>query len=55
MEEHLLEGLRSFYKDVSTSVYVQGEVNSFGAGEGVREGCVMSPWLLNIYTHGCMK
>ncbi len=46
----LLEGVRSFYENASASVRVNGEVSeSFNVEVGVRQGCVMSPWLFNIY------
>ncbi len=33
-----------------------GEVSeSFAVEVGVREGCVMSPWLFNIFMDGCMR
>ena len=33
-----------------------GELSeSFGVGVGVRQGCVMLPWLFNIYMDGCMR
>ncbi len=28
---------------------------SFSVEVGVREGCVMSPWLFNIYMDGCIR
>ncbi len=35
---------------------VDGELSdSFGVGVGVRQGCVMSPWLFNILMDGCMR
>ncbi len=52
----LLEGVRSFYKNASASVRVNGELSeSFNVEVGVRQGCVMSPWLFNIYMDGCIR
>ncbi len=35
---------------------VEGEfTESFAVEVGVRQGCVMSPWLLNIFMDGCMR
>ncbi len=28
---------------------------SFNTEVGVRQGCVMSPWLFNIYMDGCIR
>ncbi len=51
----LIEGIRSFYENVSASVRVNGELSeSFKVEVGVRQGCVMSPWLFNIYVDGCI-
>ncbi len=52
----LLEGIRSFYENASASVQVNGELSeSFNIEVGVRQGCVMSPWLFNIYMDGCVR
>ncbi len=51
--EKLFEGIKSFYGNASASVWVNGELSeSFNVEVGVRQGCVMSPWLLNIYMNG---
>ncbi len=47
----LLEGIRSFYENASASVRMNGELSeSFKVEVGVGQGCVMPPWLFNIYT-----
>ncbi len=52
----LFEGVRSFYENTSASVRVNGELSeSFMVKVGVRQGCVMSPWLFNIYMDGFIR
>ncbi len=31
------------------------EFESFKVEVGVRQGCLMSPWLFNIYMDGCIR
>ncbi len=51
----LLEGIKSFYENASAFVRVNGEFSeSFNVEVGVRQGCVMSPWLFNIYMDVCI-
>ncbi len=51
---HIFEGIRSICENASASVHVNRELNeSFSVEVGVRQGCVMSPWLFNIYMDGC--
>ncbi len=52
----LLEGIRSFYKNASASVQVNGELSeSFSVEVRVRQGCMMPPWLFSIYMDGCIS
>ncbi len=52
----LLEGIKSFYENASASVRVNGELSeSFNVEVGLRQGCIMSPWLFNIYMDGCIR
>ncbi len=52
----LLEGIRSFYENASASVWVNRELSeSFSVEVGVRQGCMMSPWLFGIYMDGCIR
>ncbi len=45
-----MEGIIMFIKKVNACVKVDGELSdSFSLGEGVTQGCVMSPWLFNIF------
>ncbi len=54
--DQLLEGIRFFYENASASVQVNGELSeSFKVEVGVRQGCVMSPWLFNIYMDECIR
>ena len=32
-----------------------GEIERFRIYSGVRQGCIMSPWLYNVYMDGVMK
>ncbi len=51
----LLKGIRSFYENASATVRMNGELSeSFSVEMGVRQGCVMSPWLFSIYIDGCI-
>ncbi len=41
-----MNGVKAFYKDAKACIRVNGETSEgFGIQEGVRQGCVMSPWL----------
>ena len=52
----LLNGVKSMYVDSEACIRVNGEVSEwFKIESGVRQGCVMSPWLFNLYMDGVMK
>ncbi len=56
VEGKLFEGNKSFCENASASVRVNGELSvSFNVEVGVRQGCVMSPWLFNICIDGCIR
>ncbi len=54
--EKLLRAVKSFYEEASACVKIRGETSEhFGIKVGLRQGCVMSPWLFNIYMDGAMR
>ena len=45
-----MSGIKSMYVDSSAYLRVKwGESECFRIDSGVRQGCIMSPWLLNVY------
>ena len=45
-----LSGVKSMYVDSSACVRLKGgESERFRIDIGVRQGCIMSPWLFNVY------
>ena len=52
----VLKGIMSFYDEGSACVRVGNKVSeSFGVRMGLRQGCVMSPWLFNIFMDGVVR
>ena len=52
----LLSAIKSFYVDSRACVRVGNKVSdSFGVKVGLRQGCVMSPWLFNVYMDGVVR
>ena len=48
--------IKSMYVDSSACVRVKEcESKQFRMDSGKREGCIMSPWLFNVYMDGGMK
>ena len=52
----LLNGIKSMYDGSKACVRVNGSLSEwFDIDSGVRQGCVMSPWLFNVFMDGVMK
>ncbi len=52
----LMEGIKAFCSKANACVKVDTEFgDSFAIGVGAKQGCVMSPWLFNIFMDGCMR
>ncbi len=52
----LMEEIKTFYWEANAYVKVDGKLSdSFAIGVGVRQLCVMSPWLFNIFMDRCMR
>ncbi len=52
----MLGGIKLYYENTSASEQVNREFSeTFSVEVGVRQGCVMSPWLFNIYMDGCIR
>ena len=52
----LLSRIKSIYVFSSACVRVKwGESERFWIASGVRQWCIMSPWLFNVYMDGVMK
>ena len=49
----LLKAVQRFYVDSRACVRVGNEVSEwFPVNVGLRQGCVISPWLFNVYMDG---
>ena len=52
----LLQGVKSLYVGSKACVRVGNEVSEwFPVRVGLRQGCVMSPWLFNLYIDGVVR
>ncbi|CAG9134602.1 unnamed protein product [Plutella xylostella] len=56
VDGHLTRALRSLYRESSACVRINGAYTDwFGIHRGVRQGCVASPWLFNLFMDSCLK
>ncbi len=52
----LLKGIQALYREANARVRVGVKSSESSVVEvGVRQGCVMSPWLFNIFMDECMR
>ena len=52
----LLKAVQSFYVDSMASIWVGNDVSEwFPVNVGLTQGCVMSPWLFNVYMDGVVR
>ena len=52
----LLKAVQSFYVDSRACVRVGNDVSEwFPVNIGLRQGCVLSPWLFNVYMDGVVR
>uniref|UniRef100_W5NA41 Reverse transcriptase domain-containing protein n=1 Tax=Lepisosteus oculatus TaxID=7918 RepID=W5NA41_LEPOC len=53
---HLIQLIRSFFKDREATVRTQhGDTKWFKIEKGVRQGCILSPFLFNLYAEIIMR
>ena len=54
--KHLIDVIRSLYQDQEAKVRTEfGDTDSFHIGKGVRQGCILSPYLFNLYSEYIMR
>ncbi|KAG7300726.1 hypothetical protein JYU34_015052 [Plutella xylostella] len=56
VDSHLTRALGSLYRESSACVRINGAYTDwFDIHRGVRQGCVASPWLFNLFMDSCLK
>ncbi|WP_435362545.1 reverse transcriptase domain-containing protein, partial [Klebsiella pneumoniae] len=52
----LLSAVKSMYEGARAAVRVDNELSEFfSLNVGLKQGCVISPWLFNLYMDGVVK
>lgn len=55
VDGNLIRALKSLYDGSSACVRINGAYSDwFAIGKGVRQGCVASPWLFNLFMDSCL-
>lgn len=56
VNSNLVQALKSLYRDCRACVRINGaHTEWFNIHRGVRQGCVASPWLFNLFMDNCLK
>ncbi len=56
MSGKLLRAVKTLYEGARAAVRVESEQSEFfELNVGLKQGCVMSPWLFSVYMDGVMK
>ena len=51
-----MSGIKNMYVDSSVCVKIKGgESKQFKIDSGMRQGCIISSWMFNVYMDGMMK
>src|SRR6218665_2099561 len=51
--KHLIQLLQGLYEDQSAVIRTEfGDTDRFKIKKGVKQGCILSPFLFNLYAHG---
>lgn len=54
--DHLINLLKALYDNQEATVRTEyGETEGFGIEKGVRQGCILSPYLFNLYSEHIMR
>ena len=54
--EHMVQVIRSLYANQEAKVRTEyGDTETFSIGKGIRQGCVLSPCLFNLYSEYTMR